>query len=186
MELELQLITEAVALPNVTALVPWVAPKYIPVIVTGVPATPDTGLTPLIFGADDTVKLEPLLATPPTVTTMLPVVAPAGTCTDIPLSLQLPGVAATPLKVTVLLPWVEPKLEPLIHTYAPMPPCVGLVPEIWGVVTTVKAEPLLATPPTVTTTLPVVAPAGTCTDIPVSLQLPGAAATPLKVSVLPP
>ena len=49
--------------------------------------------------------------------------------------------------------------------------------------TTVKATPLLPTPPTVTTTLPVVAPAGTAAVIEVALQFVVAAQVPLKVTV---
>jgi hypothetical protein len=52
----------------------------------------------------DTVKLTPLLATPPTVTTTFPVVAPAGTFAVILVALQLVGVADVPLKSTVLVP----------------------------------------------------------------------------------
>jgi hypothetical protein len=44
-----------------------------------------------------TVKLTPLLATPPTVTTTLPVVAPDGTGATMLVALQLVGVAAVPL-----------------------------------------------------------------------------------------
>ena len=51
-----------------------------------------------------TVNVTPLLAAPATVTTTDPVVAPAGTGTAILVALQLVGVAAVPLKVTVLLP----------------------------------------------------------------------------------
>ena len=51
-----------------------------------------------------TVKLTPLLATPPTVTTTFPLVAPAGTGTAMLVALQLVGVAATPLNFTVLVP----------------------------------------------------------------------------------
>jgi hypothetical protein len=49
------------------------------------------------------VKLKPLLCTPLTVTITLPVVAPAGTGATMLVALQLVGVAAAPLKVTVLL-----------------------------------------------------------------------------------
>jgi hypothetical protein len=59
------------------------------------------------FDAPDvTVKAEPLLATPPTVTTTLPEVAPAGTGATILVALQLDGVgvANVPLKVIVLEP----------------------------------------------------------------------------------
>jgi hypothetical protein len=55
-------------------------------------------------GGGVTVKGRPLLATPPTVTTTLPVVAPAGTGALMLVSLQLAGLARVPLKVTVLVP----------------------------------------------------------------------------------
>ncbi len=51
-----------------------------------------------------TVKLAPLLANPPIVTTMFPVVAPAGTGATMLVLLQLVGVANVPLKATVLVP----------------------------------------------------------------------------------
>ena len=44
-----------------------------------------------------TVKLIPLLAAPPTVTTTFPLVAPAGTGTAMLVALQFVGVAAVPL-----------------------------------------------------------------------------------------
>ena len=86
------------------------------------------GLMLLMLGgaATDTVKLIPLLATPPTVTTTLPVVAPAGTATVMLVALQLVGVAAVPLNVTVLDPWVAPKFAPVIVTGVPTGPEVGL------------------------------------------------------------
>src|SRR5208283_4155452 len=51
---------------------------------------------------------------------------------------------------------------------------------------TVNATPLLACPPTVTTTFPLVAPVGTVTVILVALQLVAVAALPLNVTVLLP
>lgn len=51
---------------------------------------------------------------------------------------------------------------------------------------TVNSTPLLAKPPTVSTTLPVVAAEGTCTKMLVLLQLIGVANTPLNVTVLVP
>jgi hypothetical protein len=45
-----------------------------------------------------------MLATPPTVTTTLPVVAANGTGTVMLVALQLVGVASVPLNVTVLVP----------------------------------------------------------------------------------
>ena len=79
-----------------------------------------------------TVKLTPLLATPFTVTTTLPVVAPLGTVTPMLVALQLVTVAAAPLKVTVLDPCVEPKFEPEIVTALPAGPEVGLTLAIVG------------------------------------------------------
>jgi hypothetical protein len=51
---------------------------------------------------------------------------------------------------------------------------------------TVNAKPLLARPPTVTTTLPLVAPDGTGAVILVPLHELGEAAVPLNVTVLVP
>jgi len=50
------------------------------------------------------VKVTPLLELLPTVTTTLPVVAPAGTVATIVVFFQLVAVAVTPLNLTVLLP----------------------------------------------------------------------------------
>jgi hypothetical protein len=136
-----------------------------------------------------TVKLTPLLATPPTVTTTLPLVAPVGTGATMLVALQLDGVAAVPLKLTVLVPCVAPKFVPVIVTGAPANPDVGFKLVMLGAVlaaVTVKLMPLLATPPTVTTTFPVVAPAGTGATMLLALQLVGVAAVPLKLTVLVP
>jgi hypothetical protein len=169
---------------KVTVLVPCAAPKFVPVIVTEVPTIPDVTDRLLMLGAGTTVKLTPLLASPPTVTTTLPVVAADGTETPMLMELQLVGLVAVPLKVTVLDPWVEPKFVPVMVTGAPTAPVLGERLVIPG--RTVKATPLLATPFTVTTTFPVVAPEGTDTAMLVALQLLGVAAVPLKVTVLVP
>jgi len=71
-----------------------------------------------------TVKLTPLLAAPPTVTTTFPVVAPLGTATAMLVALQLVGVPAVPLNVTVLVPCVAPKFVPVIVTEVPTGPDV--------------------------------------------------------------
>jgi len=63
-----------------------------------------------------------LLAWPLTVTTTLPVVASAGTGTTMLPVPQLVGVAVVPLKVTVLVPCVVPKVVPLIVTDVPTGP----------------------------------------------------------------
>jgi len=184
----LQLVGVAVVALNFTVLVPCVAPKFAPVIVTDAPASPDVGLRLVMLGPGTvTVKLTPLLATPPAVTTTFPVVAPAGTDATMLVALQLVGVAVVPLNFTVLVPCVAPKFAPAIVTDAPTSPDVGLRLVMLGPGTvTVKLTPLLATPLTVTTTFPVVAPAGTGATMLVAPQLVGTAPTPLNPTVLVP
>src|SRR5258707_4894577 len=83
---------------KVTVLVPCVAPKFVPVIVTGVPTNPDTGFRLVMPGpGDDTVKFTPLLATTPTVTTAIPHVATPGTATTQLPSPHLDGISRVPL-----------------------------------------------------------------------------------------
>jgi hypothetical protein len=62
---------------------------------------------------------------PPTVTTTFPVVAPAGAGTAMLLADQVVGVAAVPLNVTVLVPFVEPKFAPATVTIVPTAPLEG-------------------------------------------------------------
>ena len=173
----LQLVVVAVVPLNFT--VP-VDPKFVPVIVTAVPTAPEVGDRLVMLGADVTVKLTPLLATPPTVTTTFPVVAPAGTDVAMLVALQLVVVAVVPLNVTVP---VDPKFVPVIVTAVPTAPEVGDRLVMLGADVTVKLTPLLATPPTVTTTFPVVAPAGTDVAMLVALQLVVVAVVPLNVTV---
>jgi hypothetical protein len=184
----LQLVGVAATPLNFTVLVPCVAPKFAPLIVTDTPTNPDVGLKLDMLGAGTaTVKVTPLLATPPTVTTTFPVVAPAGTGATMLVALQLVAVAAIPLNVTALVPCVAPKFAPLIVTDAPANPDVGFRLVMLGPgAVTVKLTPLLATPPAVTTTFPVVAPAGTTAPMLVALQLVAVAAIPLNVTVLVP
>src|ERR1700693_1286891 len=109
-----------------------------------------------MVGGGTTVKGEPLLAVPNTVTTTLPVVAPAGTVTVMLVVLQaLAAAAAVPLKVTVLVLCVAPKFVPVMVIDAPTAPEDWLRLVMLGGRMTVKGEPLLAVPNTVTTTLPV-------------------------------
>src|SRR5258708_2479314 len=135
-----------------------------------------------VADAEETVKVTPLVATPPTVTMTLPVVAPAGTGATMLVALQLVGGAVVPLNFTVLEPCVAPKLAPAMVTEVPTGPDVGFRLTMLGVVAvaTVKVMPLLALPPTVTTTLPVVAPVGTGATMVVAFQLVGVALVPLK------
>src|SRR5712664_666700 len=133
------------------------------------------------------MKLTPLLAIPPTVTTTLPVVAPLGTATAMLVAFQFAGVALVPLNVTVLAPCVEPKFVPVMVTAVPTTPEVGFRLVMFGAgVLTVKLALLLAIPPTVTTTLAVAAPLGTATAMLVAFQFAGVALVPLNVTVLVP
>jgi len=185
----LALETEAGIIPpppcwtSVTTGVALFAVKFVPVTVISVPTEADVGLKLVIVGGGTTVKATPLLATPNTVTTTFPVVAPLGTGTTMLVALQLVGVPAIPLNVTVLVPWLVPKLVPVTVTEVPTPPAVGVRLVMLGVRSTVKLTPLLATPLAFTTTFPVVAPLGTGTTMLVALQLVGAPAVPLNVIV---
>src|SRR5258708_2698028 len=129
----------------------------------------------------------PLLATPPTVTTTVPVVAALGTGTLMLVPFQLVAVVAIPLNLTVLVPCAVPKFAPAIVTGVPTAPDVGLrLVRLGGGTVTVKLMPLLATPPTVTTTMPVVGEFGTGTTMLAGLQLVAVPAVPLNVLVLVP
>src|SRR6266581_4793788 len=121
----LQLVGVAVAPPNDTVLVPCVAPKFAPVIVTAVPTGPEAGFMLVMLGGTTTVKLTPLLFAPPTLTTTFPGVAPLGTGAAMVVALQLVGVAPAPLNVTVLVPCVAPKFAPVMVTGVPTGPEVG-------------------------------------------------------------
>jgi hypothetical protein len=134
-----------------------------------------------------TVNATPLLATPPTVTTTFPVVAPAGTAATMLDALQLVAVAVAAPNFTVLVPCAAPKFAPLIVTDAPTTPDVGFKLVMLGAgVVTVNATPLLATPPTVTTTFPVLAPAGTVATMLAAPQLVAVAVVAPNFTVLVP
>jgi hypothetical protein len=100
------------------------------VALCGVPAVAVT-----LAGGPVTVKLTPLLATPPTVTITFPVVAPVGTGITIVVAFQLVAVPAdVPLNVTVLVPCGLPKFVPVMVTEVPTCPEVGFRLVMLGVV----------------------------------------------------
>jgi len=101
---ELQLEAVAVVPLNFTVLLPCVEPKLVPVIVTEEPTAPEVVDKLEMLGVARTVKLTPLLVHALELTKTLPVVVPDGTMTVMLVALQLVGVAAVPLKVTVLVP----------------------------------------------------------------------------------
>jgi hypothetical protein len=184
----LQLVDVAAVPLKVMVFAPCEDPKFVPVIVTELPIVPDAGFTLVIVGAGViTVNSAPLLATPPTVTTTLPDVALLGTGTRILVGFQPVAVAAVPLNVMVFVPCADPKLVPAIVTGVPAAPKVGLRLVMLGggrTTVTVKRTPLLATPPTVTTTLPEVAFVGTWAVMLVALQFVVVAVVPPNVTVL--
>jgi hypothetical protein len=112
--------------------------------VTDVPTAPEVGETFVMVGV--TVKITPALATPETVTTTFPVVAPVGTVVLMLVPLHAVAVAVVPLNLTVLVPCVVPKFVPVIVTAAPINPVPGERLVIAGVGRTVNALPLLSTP----------------------------------------
>jgi len=99
----------------------------------------------------------------------MPGVVPTGTVTDIDVGLHPVMLAAfVPLNVT--LSCEEPKLVPLIITGVFAGPEPGDIPVMFG--RTMKGNGLLSAPPTVTTTLTLlaVAKAGTVTTMEVFVQ----------------
>ena len=104
----------------------------------------------------------------------------------IPLNARQPSIAAPTMRTWPTVGGVASvKVEvvpPPVYTGPPISVqvCAG------GGLVTVKSRPLLATPPTVTTTLPVVTPLGTTAVMLVELQLVMRAFVPLKVTVLVP
>jgi hypothetical protein len=139
--------------------VPATDPKFVPLIVTGVPARAVPGEILLILGAgivnDVLLLASPMLV----VTTRLPVVDSAGTLVLMLVLLHEVIAAVVPLNFTV--PVAVPKLLPLMVTTVPAVPDKGVTELTTGGGTTVNVTPLLTTPPAVTVTSPVVAPVGT-------------------------
>jgi hypothetical protein len=122
-------ITLVTAIPRLLAVTVEGMAKLVPVKVTETlaPWTPVAGLMDANVGADGmTVNGTALLASPPTVTTTLPVVAPLGTGTTILVAVQLVAIPAPmPLKATVPDPWLAPRLLPVMVTAVPTVPEVG-------------------------------------------------------------
>lgn len=86
----------------------------------------DSRILPVESFADvTTLKFFPLLATLATMTITFPVATPAGTSTTMLAALQFVGVAIVPLNVTVLVPCIGPKFNPVIVTNVPTGPDAG-------------------------------------------------------------
>jgi len=172
---------------NFTMLLKALVLKFVPWIVTEVPAGPLIGLKLEIEG-NDTEKSEMLVARcPSTSTVILPVVAPAGTFVTMLVVVGDPfKVAFTPLNLTMILAPMVLKFVPTMVTEVPAGPLAGLKLEIEGN-DTEKSEMLVATCPSASTViLPVVAPGGTRTKILFGVGVPLiVATTPLNLTMFP-
>src|SRR5438876_9173551 len=125
--------------------------------------------------------LTPLLATPPMVTTTLPVLAPPAIFTTIIATTHLYAVSLHDALPILLVPCVAPKLTPVIVTDVPRTPDVGLDRvRLGGGTVHATLTPALATPPTMKTTFPVVAPLGPGATMFMTAQLVALAAAPLN------
>jgi uncharacterized protein GlcG (DUF336 family) len=155
-------VNEALVPPNVTFVVPL---KFVPTIVTFVPAGPLVGVNDEMVGAGGTtgvtVNAFALVAVPPGVVTAIkPLDAPEGTVAESAVSETTVNAALVPPKVTLVVPV---KFAPAIVTFVPTVPLVGAKDEIVGAGgVTVNAVALVAVPPgAVTAIVPLVALLGT-------------------------
>ena len=124
---------------NATAVTPV---KFVPLIVTLVPAGPLVGAKLVIAGGLTTVKLLLFVAVPPGVVTLSgPAVAPAGTVAWIAVAEVTVKLALNPLNATAVAPVNS---VPLIVTLVPTGPLVGAKLVIVGALPTVKAPLLVA------------------------------------------
>ena len=159
--------------------------RLVPLMMTAAPTGPLAGEIPVMVGVS-TMKLELLVAVPPGVVTVIgPVVAPIGTET-VSCVAELTAISnaltATPLKATALAP---SRFVPVMTTEVSVPPSPGVKPAMVGVPEAVTVKlPLVAALPNavVTTTGPVVAPAGTIAVISVDVLLVKLAGMPLNVT----
>jgi hypothetical protein len=157
-----QLVIVVAMVPlNATVLLPWIDPKFEPLMVIDVPTAAMFVESCESWGVP--VNGIPLLSTPLAKTTRLPVVGPVGTVASIEVLLQLVMFAPQQLPANNTAPCDVLKLFPEMVTAVPGGPEVGDILLMTGAGTTVKIFPLLALPLTVTTTFPVVAPVGTVT-----------------------
>ena len=171
---------------NFTELFVFVVLKFVPTIVTGVVTGPIPGENEVIVGGVVTVKLVPLVAVnPPTVTVMVPEVAPVGTGTTSVVAVAVETIAVVPLNLTMLFVVVVLKFVPVMVTGVVTGPVPGENEVIVGGVVTVKLVLLVAVnPPTVTVMVPDVAPVGTGTTRVVAVAVETVAVVPLNLTVL--
>jgi len=147
------------ALPlNATAVAPV---KFVPVITTEVPTTPDAGAKLAIVGAATTVNaLADVAEDAGLATVMGPLVVPAATVAVICVALfTVNPLAGVPLNATAVMPV---RLVPVITTDVPTGPLVGTKLVMAGGIWIVKAMLDVAVPPgVVTVIMPVLVPDAT-------------------------
>lgn len=158
-------VTDAVAPLNLTIGVVDVL-KFVPEIVTVAPTAPLFGVKLVMVGVANTVKLAELkIVMPLVVTEIFPVEVPKGTIAVILDPLEPVTIAETPLNNTTGTIEVL-KLFPLIMMVAPAAPSIGVKPDMLGVGSTEKLDPLLMVIPlTVNDIGPELAPVGTLVAI---------------------
>jgi len=143
---------------NATAVAPV---KFVPVITTEVPTTPDAGAKLAIVGAATTVNaLADVAEDAGLATVMGPLVVPAATVAVICVALfTVNPLAGVPLNATAVMPV---RLVPVITTDVPTGPLVGTKLVMAGGIWIVKAMLDVAVPPgVVTVIMPVLVPDAT-------------------------
>jgi hypothetical protein len=138
--------------------------KSVPEITIVAPTAPLFGENVVMVGVGDTVKFEELrIVMPLVVTEIFPVEVPEGTITVILEAVEPVTIAETPLNNTT---GDALKLFPLTVMMAPAAPLVGVKPDMLGVGSTEKLDPLLIVIPlTVIDIGPELAPIGTLVAI---------------------
>jgi hypothetical protein len=180
---------------NFTMLLEVVVLKFVPVIVTVAPTIPLAGVKLAIVGGTIMIKSVALVATCPlTSKVIFPVVAPVGTKVTMLVDVGVPIIGATvPLNFTMLLVAAVLKFVPVIVTFVPTSPLVGVKLAIVGVGMIVKSPVLITDwPPTpkvgsqstVIEILPDEAVAGTLAVILVDVLAVTVAIVPLKYTKL--
>jgi hypothetical protein len=126
---------------NWTVLLPWFGAKPEPLIVTVPPDEAAEGVKLMIVGFITSNVTLVGLEIEPTVTVTIPGpdgVVPGTVATICELLQLVMEVATTPPKLTVLLPCVTPKFEPVMVTLVPVGPRSGDTPVTNGEVPTVS------------------------------------------------
>lgn len=145
-------VTVAVTPLNFTMLLIGIELKFVPAIVTDVPAGPLVGVNDVIMGVACTKENPTFVAAPPgVVTDTLPVVPAATTAVTLVGETTVNDVAAVPPKLTAVAPV---RFVPVIVTVAPVPALVGVNDVITGAGTKVNPVFVAVPPGVVTDTLP--------------------------------